>query len=112
MKLKLIQIIARHFCISAKTNHLPLHPSLIPVSLSFFLFPWRDRFLPHQDKACEAMELFDMLIECDVAMVVPHLIPLIQFCLEIAMNQQVGNNIRVKALSFVSWLTTLKKKVR
>ena len=57
------------------------------------------------------MELFDELVECDVAIVAPHLQPLIQFCLEVAINKNLGNNIRVKALSFVSWLATLKKKV-
>lgn len=57
------------------------------------------------------MELFDELVECDVGIVVPHLATLIQFCLEIASTATLGNNIRVKALSFVSWLITLKKKV-
>lgn len=57
------------------------------------------------------MELFDELVECEVGIVVPHLGPLIQFCLEVASNANLGNNIRVKALSFVSWLATLKKKV-
>ena len=63
-----------------------------------------------KDKACEAMELFDELVECDIGIVVPYLSSLIQFCLEIATNTHLGNNIRVKALSFVSWLITLKKK--
>ena len=58
------------------------------------------------------MELFDELVECDVAIVVPHLTTLIQFCLELASLATLGNSIRVKALSFVSWLITLKKKVR
>ena len=67
--------------------------------------------VPPQDKACDAMELFDELVECEVGIVVPHLGPLIQFCLEVASNANLGNNIRVKALSFVSCLATLKKKV-
>lgn len=71
--------------------------------------------IPHplssQDKACDAMELFDELVECEVGMVIPHLATLINFCLEIAGNTTLGDNIRVKALSFVSWLATLKKKV-
>ena len=65
-----------------------------------------------QDKACEAMELFDELVECDVGIVVPHLTALIHFCLEVASTVSLGNNIRIKALSFVSWLVTLKRKVR
>ena len=69
------------------------------------------RPLSSQDKACDAMELFDELVECEVGMVIPHLASLINFCLEIASNTTLGDNIRVKALSFVSWLATLKKKV-
>ncbi len=57
------------------------------------------------------MELFDELVECDVAIVMPHLLPLIQFCLELASSESLGSNLRVKGLSFVSWLITLKKKV-
>jgi len=70
-------------------------------------------FVPFlQEKACEAMELFDELVECDVAIVTPHLLPLIQFCLELASSPALSSNLRVKGLSFVSWLITLKKKVR
>lgn len=58
------------------------------------------------------MELFDELVECDVGIVVPHLVSLIQFCLDVGSNASIGDNVRVKALSFVSWLVTLKKKVR
>ena len=57
------------------------------------------------------MELFDELVECDVGVVAPHLLALIQFCLELASTEALGSSIRVKALSFVSWLITLKKKV-
>lgn len=57
------------------------------------------------------MELFDELVECDVGIVVPHLPSLIQFCLNVGSNTSLGDSIRVKALSFVSWLVTLKKKV-
>ena len=57
------------------------------------------------------MELFDELVEADVAIVVPHLPTLIAFCLDVAANCNLGNNIRVKAISFISWLASLKKKV-
>lgn len=57
------------------------------------------------------MELFDELVECEVGIVVPHLPSLIHFCLDVGSNSSLGNSIRVKALSFVSWLVTLKKKV-
>ncbi len=67
--------------------------------------------LPPQDRACEGMELFDELIESDVTIVVSHLSSVMSFCLGVATNRNLGNNIRVKALSFVSWLASLKKKV-
>lgn len=64
-----------------------------------------------QDKACEGMELFDEIVECEVGMVTPHLPALIQFSLQVASNGLLGNNIRAKALSFLQWLASLKKKV-
>ena len=64
-----------------------------------------------QDKACEGMELFDEIVECEVGMVTPHLPGLIQFSLQVASNTLLGDNLRVKALSFLQWLATLKKKV-
>ncbi|XP_065913448.1 importin-4-like [Dysidea avara] len=64
-----------------------------------------------EDHACEAMELFDELVECEVAIVAPYLTSLLEFCLTLASNASLGNTIRVKALSVVSWLATVKKKV-
>ena len=84
-------------------------PLFLSLSLSSPSLP-PSRFLP-QDKACEAMELFAALVECDVGIVVPHLPSLIQFCLNVGSNTSLGDSIRVKALSFVSWLVTIKKKV-
>lgn len=36
-----------------------------------------------QDKACEAMEIFDELVESEVSIVTPHLVPLMEFCLKV-----------------------------
>ncbi|XP_074644690.1 importin-4-like [Tubulanus polymorphus] len=63
-----------------------------------------------EDKACEALELFDELIECDVSIVGPHVKTIVEFCIQISVNAQYGDNIRVKAMSFMCWLTRLKKK--
>lgn len=88
------------------SEELPLFQLLIPkIMLVVKCLIQKD-----EDKACVAMELFDELVECDVGIVVPHLTTLIQFCLDIATTAALGNNIRIKALSFVSWLITLKKK--
>ena len=36
-----------------------------------------------QDKACDAMEIFDELVESEVSIVTPHLKALIEFCLQV-----------------------------
>lgn len=63
-----------------------------------------------EDKAIEAMELFDDLVESAVAVIVPHIKPLVEMCLEFSSNKNLGEGVRVKALSFISWLTRTKKK--
>uniref|UniRef100_V9KAN5 Importin-4 n=1 Tax=Callorhinchus milii TaxID=7868 RepID=V9KAN5_CALMI len=64
----------------------------------------------NQDQASEAMEVFDELMESEVSIIVPHLAQIVQFCLEIAANTNLGDNIRVKALSCVSFLIKVKGK--
>ncbi|KAL5466681.1 hypothetical protein EMCRGX_G030825 [Ephydatia muelleri] len=65
--------------------------------------------LRDEDKACEAMELFDELVECEVD-ITSHVSLLIRFFLELATNTSLGNSIRVKGLALVSWLITIRKK--
>ena len=43
------------------------------------------KFLGGQDRACQAMELFDELLDCEVVMVVPYLVSLLTFCLEVCL---------------------------
>lgn len=56
------------------------------------------------------MEIFDELVESEVSIVTPHLKTLVEFCLQIASNPSYGNNLRIKALHFVSWLARIKPK--
>ena len=45
-----------------------------------------DMFFPCcliQDKACDAMEIFDELVESEVSIVTPHVRALIEFCLQV-----------------------------
>ena len=63
-----------------------------------------------QEQACEALEIFDELMETEVAIVLPHIKSIIEFCLEIAANEKLGNAPRVRALSHLSWVISLKKK--
>ncbi|KAK2193044.1 hypothetical protein NP493_18g10006 [Ridgeia piscesae] len=62
------------------------------------------------EKAVEALEIFDELVESDISVIVPHLKTILEFCLNIGATQGLGNGVRIKALSFVSWLVRLKKK--
>ncbi|KAK3745056.1 hypothetical protein QZH41_014548, partial [Actinostola sp. cb2023] len=63
-----------------------------------------------EDKACEAMEIFDELVESEVSIVTPHLVSLMEFCLKLAMNTNYAHSSRTKALYFVSWLARIKPK--
>ncbi|KAJ8865995.1 hypothetical protein PR048_033519 [Dryococelus australis] len=64
-----------------------------------------------EDKAVEVMELFDDLVENAITVVVPHIKPLVEMSLQFAANKDLGDAIRVKALSFIGWITRTKKKV-
>ncbi|CAG5114577.1 unnamed protein product, partial [Candidula unifasciata] len=63
-----------------------------------------------EEKACVALEFFDELLESEVAIIVPHLKPLLQYCLQTASNKDYTDALRVKAMSFVASLVRLKKK--
>ncbi|XP_074616822.1 importin-4-like isoform X2 [Acropora palmata] len=88
------------------TDEVPLVRPLIPKVVAFI-----DEIVPlDEDRACDAMEIFDELIESEVSIVAPHLKALVEFCLQIASNSSYGNNLRIKALYFVCWLARVKPK--
>ena len=43
----------------------------------------RQLVLEDEDYACEAMELFDELLECEVAILAPHIASVVSFLLEV-----------------------------
>ncbi|XP_063971757.1 importin-4-like isoform X1 [Lytechinus pictus] len=88
------------------TDEIPLFRPLIPKVLAVI----DELLVRDEDQGCEAMEVFDELVECEVSIIVPHLKSVLEFCCQVASNGNLGNNARVKALSFISWLTKLKKK--
>ena len=51
------------------------------VALFSFFFP-----LSFKDKACDAMEIFDELVESEVSIVTPHLKTLVEFCLQVCLT--------------------------
>ncbi|XP_063678684.1 importin-4-like [Bolinopsis microptera] len=63
-----------------------------------------------EDKACTSFELFDSLLECEVAIIVPHLTSLLTLCLEVTKNTAFDDGTRVKFMTFLSWLVSTKKK--
>ncbi|XP_020631239.1 importin-4-like [Orbicella faveolata] len=88
------------------TDEIPLVRPLIPKVVAFI-----NQILSiDEDKACDAMEIFDELVESEVSIVTPHLKALVEFCLQIASNSSCGDNLRIKALYFVSWLARIKPK--
>ncbi|RMX51322.1 hypothetical protein pdam_00004673, partial [Pocillopora damicornis] len=89
------------------TEEIPLVRPLIPKVVGYI----NQILAIDEDKACDAMEIFDELVESEVSIVTPHLKTLVEFCLQIASNSSYGNNLRIKALHFVSWLARIKPKV-
>merc|ERR1719312_1930200 len=63
-----------------------------------------------QDKAVTAVDIFDELIESEVAIVVPHIKPMVELCMKLAQNEGLDDPIRIKAVTFLGRLTRLKKK--
>lgn len=64
-----------------------------------------------QEKATEAMEIFDELFESEVAIVVPHIQPILDLCLKMSADTNLENPLRVKAVSFLGRLTKMKRKL-
>ena len=64
-----------------------------------------------EDKACEAMDLFDELFESEhVALVAPYIKPIVELCLAAASASTLDDAVRVKAITFLGRITKLKKK--
>ncbi len=63
-----------------------------------------------QDKACEALEIFDELFDSEVAIVVPHIKPIVNLSLKIAAEASLTDALRVRAITFLGRVVRLKKK--
>ncbi|GBO09355.1 Importin-4 [Araneus ventricosus] len=91
---------------SIGTEEMNLFQSLIPNVITVIKLIAND----NQVKACECLEIFDELVESEVAVLAPHLKSLIDLCLEIAASNAYGDELRVKAVNIVAYLIRLKKK--
>ncbi|XP_032091692.1 importin-4 isoform X1 [Thamnophis elegans] len=88
------------------SDEVTLMSSMMPKVIAAI----RELIHVNEVQASEAMEVFDELLETEVAIVVQHLSEVVNFCLEVASNQQLSDGLRVKALSCVSYLIKLKSK--
>ncbi|KAM8961445.1 importin-4 [Pelodytes ibericus] len=87
-------------------NEVNLLRGLIPKLLTAI----RQLIQSNEVQACEAMEVFDELMEGEVSVVVHYIADIIPFCLELAVNTSLSDNLRVKSLSCISFLIKLKSK--
>lgn len=63
-----------------------------------------------QEKASEAMEVFNELMESEVSIIVPHISAMVHFCLEVGCDTNLSDSLRVKGLFCISFLIKLKSK--
>ncbi|XP_026546189.1 importin-4 [Notechis scutatus] len=88
------------------SDEVTLMSSMMPKVIAAI----RELIHVNEVQASEAMEVFDELLETEVAIVVQHLSEVVNFCLEVASNQGLSDSLRVKALSCISYLIKLKSK--
>uniref|UniRef100_A0A2L2Y6J1 Importin-4 n=1 Tax=Parasteatoda tepidariorum TaxID=114398 RepID=A0A2L2Y6J1_PARTP len=95
-----------HMVCSIGTEELNIFQALIPniINIIKALAPI------DQAKACESLEIFDELLESEVAVLQPHLKGLVELCLMIASTDKFDADLRIKAVHIISYLIKLKKK--
>ena len=60
-----------------------------------------------QDKATVAIDIFDELIESEVAIVVPHIKPMVELCLKLSAEKSIDDALRIKVFNFCGCVITL-----
>ncbi|XP_044276891.1 importin-4 isoform X2 [Varanus komodoensis] len=86
------------------SDEMKLMSSLVPKIISAI----RQLMVVSETQASEAMEVFDELMETEVGIIVQHFPAVFGFCLEVASNPALGNTLRVKALSCISFFIKFK----
>ncbi|XP_063986227.1 importin-4-like [Diachasmimorpha longicaudata] len=64
----------------------------------------------NQEKAAEAMELFDELCDSGATVISPHIKNIIPMCLTIARNKTLDDELRVRAIGLIGCLARTKTK--
>jgi len=88
------------------TENVKPFASLLPASIKAV----HTLLSADEDKACQSLELFENLLECEVPVIVPHLTDLTELCLEVAQSTGLEDATRVKFMTFLNWLIAAKKK--
>merc|ERR1740129_2221214 len=95
-----------HFVRRTGSDEVALFQQLVPhVLQKIEMLAGQD-----QEKATAAIDIFDELIESEVAIVVPHIKPMVELCLKLAAEPELDDALRIKAVTFLGRLTRLKKK--
>ncbi|XP_057291886.1 importin-4-like [Hydractinia symbiolongicarpus] len=63
-----------------------------------------------EDKANEALDIFDELVQIEVGIIVPYVKSLVEFCMQIMSCGDLSEALRVKALYLVCWACRRKSK--
>jgi len=95
-----------HFVCHTGSDEANIFQQLIPTVLKKIELLAR----ANQERATTALDIFDVLIECEVPIVVPHIKPMVELCIALAAEPALDDALRIKAVTFLGRLTRLKKK--
>ena len=96
-----------HLVLHAGTDQLNAFQNLVPPVIGLV-----ERLLAagQEEQARESMDLFDELFESELAIVVPHIRPIVALSLKVSAEKALEDATRVKAIAFLGRITRLKKK--
>jgi len=88
------------------TEHKEVTQNLIVLSLG-----WIKKVLSEDEtEASDLIETFELLVESEVPFIAPYLKEIVLFALEIGKADQLEDETRIRALSFISFVVQQKKK--
>uniref|UniRef100_A0A6A7G1S5 Importin-4-like n=1 Tax=Hirondellea gigas TaxID=1518452 RepID=A0A6A7G1S5_9CRUS len=69
------------------------------------------RLLPQDEQPVwEAIELLEVLVESEVPVLANDLPATVEFCIKLSVNTELGDGLRIKAITFLGLVTRYKKK--
>ena len=75
------------------STYSPEHAQTIPTVLTKL----QELAKHNEERATEALDIFDDLIECEVGVVIPHIKPMVELCIALAAEASLDDPIRIKA---------------